>query len=115
MDATRVPLALQERLGPEATAGLVRLFEMAHVQWTSEIMTASVERFERRLVEEIASVRVEVARGEGRVREEIGTLRQEMAVGRFELLKWSFIFGVGQVVAIVGLIGVMLRSVTPTG
>ena len=43
-----------------------------------------------------------------------GTLiRQDIATNRFELLKWSFLFWVGQVIAVVGLVGVMLRAIGP--
>ena len=180
MDTNSVPSALREQLGPEATTGLVRLFEVARTEWIGEVVTLAVERFERRLIEEIAGVRVEVAHSEGRLREEImqqgakvsdalaqqgakfsealaqqgakfsdalaqqgaslrqeiaqlggalrhemvtsdaslhteiaqqgATLRQEMTVNQFQLLKWAFLFWVGQVVTVVGLIGVMLRS-----
>jgi hypothetical protein len=114
----------------------VRLFNAAQAEWTANVVKLAVERFERRLVEEIAGVRVEMARSEARLREEIARqgatlrqeigqqgvtlgqetarlgveLRQEMAVNRFELLKWSFLFWIGQVVAVVGLVGVMLRT-----
>ena len=142
MDSSNVPVALQERLGAEATAGLLRLFEVERTEWTQDVISRSVERFEQRLVgelagvrtemargearlrEEIASVRVEMARGEARLhgeightgamlREEMALMRQEMATSRFELLKWSFLFCVGQVIAVVGLVGVMLRAIGP--
>jgi len=132
MDSSSVPSALQERLGAEATNGLVRLFNTAQAEWTANVVNLAVERFERRLVEEIAGVRVEMARSEARLLEEItrqcatlrqeigqqgqetarlgAELRQETAANRFELLKWSFLFWIGQVVAVVGLVGVMLRT-----
>ena len=142
MDSSNVPVALQERLGAEATAGLVRLFEAERTVWTQDVIGRSVERFEQRLVGELAGVRTEMARGEARLREEIAgvrvemargearlhgeisqtgamlreemaLIRQEMATSRFELLKWSFLFWVGQVIAVVGLVGVMLRAVGP--
>jgi hypothetical protein len=37
------------------------------------------------------------------------TLRQEMADGRVDLFKWCFLFWIGQVLAISGIVGVMLR------
>jgi hypothetical protein len=132
MDTGVVPSALQERLGPEATWGLVHLFEMAAGEWVPEIVNLSTERFERRLVEETSKVRVEAERSETRLREEIAgvrvemarlevhlheeivqqgvMVRQELSANRFELLKWSFLFWVGQVVAIAGLVGVMIRA-----
>ena len=36
-------------------------------------------------------------------------LRQEIAAGRVELVKWSFLFWIGQVLAITAIMGVMLR------
>jgi hypothetical protein len=146
MESSNVPVALQERLGAEATAGLLRLFEVERTEWTEDVISRSVERFEQRLVGELAGVRTEMARGEARLREEIagvrvelargearlhekisqnvamlreemarqGTLiRQEIATNRFELLKWSFLFWVGQVIAVVGLVGVILRAIVP--
>jgi hypothetical protein len=89
------------------------------------VVSLAVERFERRLVEEIAGVRVEMARSEARLREVIAgqgatlrvemaqlaaAIRQEMALNRLEVLKWAFVFWVGQVIAVVGLVGVMLRQ-----
>ncbi len=125
MDSSHVPSALQERLGAEATTGLLRLFDRARAEWTEPVVSLAVERFERRLVEEIAGVRVEMARSEARLREVIAeqgatlrvemaqlaaAIRQEMALNRLEVLKWAFVFWVGQVIAVVGLVGVMLRQ-----
>jgi hypothetical protein len=38
-----------------------------------------------------------------------GDLRQEIAAGRVDLFKWCFLFWVGQVLAMSGIMGVMLR------
>ena len=38
-----------------------------------------------------------------------GDLRQEMAAGRVDLFKWCFLFWIGQVLAVGGIVGVMLR------
>jgi hypothetical protein len=77
------------------------------------VISACTERFERRLVDEIAKVRVDMAHLGASLRQEMATmtagLRQEMATGRVELFKWCFLFWVGQVLAIGGLVGVMLR------
>lgn len=154
MDSNAVPAALRERLGSEGTNGLVSLLETVKGEWTAEVVSLSLDRFERRLVEELSTLRVELARGQATLREElaresaafradiadfrtdlkgdivtlrielkgdIGAVRGEMQQGfaavrqeitdnRFELLKWSFLFWIGQVVAVVGLVGVMLRA-----
>ena len=165
MDTSVVSAAVRERLGIEATAGLVDLLEVARQEWTDEVMVLSSERFERRLVEEASAVRLDVVRGNAALRHEVGELRlelrlgfadvrqdlrqevtrlhqelhhevtglrqelhhevaglrqelrqgtaelrQEMAANKFDLLKWSFVFWIGQVLAIAGIIGALLRA-----
>jgi hypothetical protein len=97
-----VPLALRGRLGTEATSGLLELLDETHKETRERVITACTERFERRLVEEISGVRVQIAQAESSIREDI-------AAGRIDLFKWSFLFWIGQVLAIGGLVSVMLR------
>ena len=155
---------LRDRLGVGATAALLELVDRAIDERKPGMITAATERFERRMVEEIAAVRVLVAETEGRLRESIAQteargreslaqtelrmrdaiaqtevslhdamrksegrlreeialirvdmgkmengLRQEIAAGRVELFKWSFVFWIGQVLALAGFFAVMIR------
>jgi hypothetical protein len=124
MESNGVPAALRERLGSEGTADLLELLETIRRAWSLEVTTACLERFERRIVEEVAGLRVEMAQShatlrteiaqtEGRLVKEIqlgfGTIRQEMANNRVELLRWAFLFWVGQFFAVAGLVGVLTR------
>jgi hypothetical protein len=102
VDMHAVPAPLRSAIGREATASLLNLLETSHSEAREEVIAACTERFERRLVDEVSKVRVDVAH--------LGaSLRHEMATGRVELFKWSFLFWVGQVLAIAGLMAVMLR------
>ena len=87
--------------------------DAARREWTAEVTALALERFERRLTEEVAGVRVSMAQCESGLRLEIGKLREElrkeMADLRFDLLKWSFAFWIGQVIAVAGIMGLMLR------
>jgi hypothetical protein len=100
------------------------------------VIAACTGRFERRLVEEISSLRLEMAQQGSGLRLEMAQqgaglrvemaqqgadlrqemnqlaagLRAEMAAGRVELIRWSFLFWVGQVIAIGGVMGVLLRT-----
>jgi hypothetical protein len=60
-----------------------------------------------------SKVRVDLAHLGAAVREGMAAmradLRPEMAAGRVELFKWCFLFWIGQVLAIGGLMGIMLR------
>jgi DNA anti-recombination protein RmuC len=157
MDVEQVAPALQQRLGTEATVGLLALLDVAKQEWAADVITAAVDRFERRLTTESAGLRVSMTEQGAQLRremaeqgaqlrqemaaqgaqlrqemaEQIGKLRQEMieqngrlrvdmaelgarvekdnAESRFALLKWSFAFWIGQVVAMAAVMAVMLR------
>ena len=64
----------------------------AFAEWSDRVLTLAEERFERRLMQDVSSVRVDLAQLESR------------------LLKWSFVFWVGQVAAMAGLLAWMLRG-----
>ncbi len=85
MDTLRVPAPVRNKIGIDATDGLVMMFAEAH--------RLATESFERRLGTEMAK------------------LRLEMAELRFELLKWSFLFWIGQLAAVTAILTLMLRGV----
>jgi hypothetical protein len=114
MEAAEVPPALQARLGAEGAASLLALLEMARQEWTVDVTTASVERFERRFTEESAGLRIAIAQSEASLRKEMGErgsgLRKEMSDLRVGLLKWSSAFWIGQVIATAGIAGVVIQA-----
>ena len=117
MNGNAMPAVLREQLGPEATGGLLEVFEMARREWRDDVIAVCAERFERRLVEETSKLHVAMVQGDAALRQEMSqmssSLRQELSDGRFELLKWCFLFWVGQVVAVAGVMGLMLRTFRP--
>jgi len=58
-------------------------------------MEAAPDRFENRLAVEMAALRLEMQKGFGDL--------------RIEVLRWSFLFWIGQVAAIAGLLAFMLN------
>src|SRR5207245_1830193 len=102
--ASRMPAALRERLGDSATLGLLELFESQRNDWSEHVLSVAADRFERRLTEEISALRHEFHQG-------LTDVRAEIATTRVETLKWSFLFWVGQVAAMAGLLSFMLRGV----
>jgi hypothetical protein len=142
----RLPPELRERLGDEAALGLLALLESERAEWSERVLRVAADRFERRLAEQIAGVRVELSavradivrelhEGLGSIRQELATvrvevrqelatvrveMRQELATARVEMhqllatsrvetLRWSFLFWVGQVAAMAGLLALMFR------
>ena len=96
MESNRVPSALHERLGREATLGLLELIDTTQMTWTERMLSISAERFERRLAEEVGRLRVDVIR--------------EINSGRSEIIRWMFAFWIGQFFAVAGLLAVVLRA-----
>ena len=79
------------------------MLEHERQEWSETVLTAVTDRFERRLIEEGAKFRLELmALG--------STLRQEMARDRFELLKWMFVFWIGQLAAMSAIMSFLLRK-----
>jgi predicted flavoprotein YhiN len=117
MNGNAVPGVLREHLGPEATGGLLEVFEMARREWRDNVIAVCAERFDRHLVEETSKLQLAMIQGDAALRQEMtamgGGLRQEMSEGRLELLKWCFLFWVGQVIAVAGVMGLMLRMFRP--
>ena len=89
--------ALRERLGNDAMSGLQIFVDDAGRQWKEDVLTVAGERFERRLAAEIGALRVDMAR--------------EFAAMRVELLKWSFLFWIGQFAAVSGMMALLLRTI----
>jgi hypothetical protein len=83
MRSLAVPAPLRERLSEAASRSLMDMFVDAH--------TMATESFERRLEQHVSSVRVDIANL------------------RADLLKWSFLFWIGQLAAITGVIGLFTR------
>jgi hypothetical protein len=102
---------LIERLGREGNDDLLELLEASRREWTEHVLSIATERFERRLAEEIAAFRVDIMR---ELHESLAAIRQEftreLASVRVELIRWSFVFWVGQVAVTVGALALVLRT-----
>jgi hypothetical protein len=62
-----------------------------------------------------ASLRVATAQMEASIRVELAqmgsSIRQELCANQLQLLKWGFLFSIGQVLVITSIIGLMLRAI----
>lgn len=120
--------ALREKLGDEAMGGLQNFVDDAARRWKDEVLALAGERFDRKLGEalgglrldmakEFAAVRVEMAKEfavlRGEMAKEFAAVRGEMAETRFTMVKWAFVFWVGQLVAMTGVMTLLLRAIGP--
>jgi hypothetical protein len=110
----RVPGAVRNKLGDVATEGLAEWLDEQRQNWSDHVLSIAAERFDRRLAEDIHAVRIDLAQLESRLRSELHegltTVRQEIAGTRVECLRWSFLFWIGQLAAVAGLLAFMLRG-----
>ena len=60
------------------------------------MLSTAADRFERRLAEELSSLRQGIT--------------QELVTTRVDMLKWSFVFWIGQVAAMAALFSFMLKK-----
>jgi hypothetical protein len=107
MSGLLVPWELQDRLGHEGSLDLLKLLDSLNKDWSDAVLSLAIERFERRLAEEISKLRSEF-------HQDLAGVRQEVATTRVELLKWSFVFWIGQVAAMAGLMAFMFTALRHT-
>ena len=99
-----VPVALRERLGEDAAHAFLDYIEDSGEKWRRDVTTACTERMDLRM-EHLAS-REDLAEGFARIAQEISNIRAE-------LLRWSFMFWIGQVAATAGLMALLIRLLQP--
>jgi hypothetical protein len=125
MAVIAVARPLREKLGEEATDALVALINEADESNKESVIELVEERFEHRLGEEIGKLRTEMNEGFGKIRMEMteGTsklrtemvegmskLRTEMADLRANLIQWMFLFWIGQIGVLTGILFAFFRK-----
>ena len=68
-------------------------------QWKQDVLETAADRFERRLIEETAGLRLEMAE-----------VKRDMARMETRLIRWMFIFWIGQLGVTLTIVGVILRA-----
>lgn len=113
-------LRLRDELGPEASQDLGSAF----VEVQNDMLTITTERFDGRLLAVGSELRSEIYRAQSDLRlemahmdaglrvalaEGLSNIRTDMSDMRAEVIRWSFLFWVGQFAATAALLGFMLR------
>jgi len=108
-----VPRVLREKLGEDGADALVGLINEANGQAKADVLTFVEEKFERRLSEEIAKVNERITTECAKLGERITGVEARLDVGmaklRAELIRWMFLFWIGQVGVILGIIFAFFR------
>lgn len=119
MQPLRVPQRLKARLGGDESDDLAMLLQSAGASWRDDVLTRASEQFGQVLAAEAGKLRAEMHDGLAAVRHELfetravfrqeltetrAALREDMAALRVEVLRWSFLFWLGQIAAVAGLL-----------
>ncbi|MPZ21872.1 MAG: hypothetical protein GEV06_28965 [Luteitalea sp.] len=99
MSQSLVPSSLRKQLGDEAALDLSVWIDAHEQPWGDRVLQAAADRFGRVLAEELGKLRAEV--------------HKEITTAKFEILKWSFLFWLGQIAVITGLLSWMLGDIAP--
>lgn len=124
MSIISIPKPLREKLGEDGTEGLIEVLNRHEEQTKDSVTETAADRFERRLTEEssrldkriteeVSGLRVEIfnteKRLDNRITEVDAGLRVEIQKSKSDTIKWMFIFYIGQVAALGGLLFALLR------
>jgi len=108
MAVVTVKKPLREKLGDDGAEALIELINEAQKETQNNVIKFVEEKFEKRLSEELAKVRIELTeRIEGvrtELKSEIEALKTNDEKVKSELIRWMFIFWVGQIGAILGIL-----------
>jgi len=97
MAIVAVPKPLREKLGEEGVDALIELFNQSQSEQKNNMLEFVEEKFERRLAEEMKIIDRRISETEARLD---GRISQSNA----NLIRWMFIFWVGQVGVIIGIL-----------
>jgi len=92
-----LPENLRTKLGEDAARELVVLINDSSESVKKQVLDTSVDRYERRLVEVKGDLEKEITSTKA-------DLGKEIANTKAELIKWMFIFWLGQIAVVVGVL-----------
>ena len=110
---------LREKLGEEAVDSLINLINKAIAEQKNDVLKFVEEKFERRLSEEIAGLEVrltekilrvetglseKISQNYNELSEKISAEGKKSAEYKADIIKWMFIFWVGQVGVILAIL-----------
>ena len=125
MAVISVPKTLREQLGDQATDALVDLLNQVLEDSRREAFAVVEEKFERRLSEELAVTNQHIietksaleqqiaeleARFDAKLAETKAELQVQIASVRADMIRWMFIFWVGQLAAMTGILYALLSA-----
>ncbi len=104
MPVVTVGKASREKLGDEGVDSLIDLINQSQTDQKAEILEIVEEKFEKRLSEEMGKLRQEMSEMKAELQGNIAEVKVEMHQTKAEIIKWMFIFWIGQIGMILGIL-----------
>lgn len=92
MAVITIPKVLREKLGEDGADSLVELINKADAGVKEDVLVLVEEKFERRLAEELSKV------------------NEKISETKAEIIRWMFIFWVGQIGVMIGILFAFFRK-----
>jgi hypothetical protein len=92
MPIITLPQILRDKLGEDGARALVDLPNQADGQTKVDVLTVVEEKFERRLIEEISKLDIKISETKA------------------DLIRWMFVFWMGQIGALLGILFAFFRK-----
>jgi len=109
MPVISVPRSLRGKLGDDASDDLVLLLNQAGAETRDNVIELSAEKFERRLTVETAKLDKRITEEMASVRVEMASMRVEMTAHKAEIIKWMFLFWISQLAATSAIVAALFR------
>ena len=97
MPIISIPKSLREKLGDDGSDALVQVLNEQERETRDSVIDIAEMRFEKRLGEVESRFGVRLGEVEG-------SLREEIQKSKVDTIKWMFIFWIGQIGAVLGIL-----------
>ncbi len=97
MEIVAIPRVLRQKWGEDEVDAVIDLINKSNLKLKEDVLVFVEDKFERRLTEEMAKVNQ-------RITEEISRVNQKISESHANLIKWMFIFWMGQIGMMLGIL-----------
>lgn len=98
MDIVLMPESLRNALGEQASKDLINLFDQTTKATKEKVLETTADRIERHLTDFKAEVKVEIA-----------GVKAEVSNVKADLIKWIFVFWIGQIAVLSGIVTLLIK------
>lgn len=102
MEIVAIPRVLRQKWGDDVVDAVIELFNKSNLKLKEDVLFVE-DKFERRLTEEMSKVNQ-------RITEEISKVNEKISESHANLIKWMFIFWIGQIGVILGILFAFFKS-----